>query len=434
MTLLRLHARRFAFFSIAAGLSLVACTSARGYSESEASSEAESELAGVGEEESAAADDSTVAEEEVSPQEDEKKLEAMLATDVDPKSQKEIEEEILAADAELEDETKPEKNASKPKIPIEINERVRKWIHYFTTTDRARFERFLRRGSAYRETIETILKKHGVPKDIYYLGMVESGYSTRARSRARAVGPWQFMPGTGKLYGLKQNYYVDERQDIVRATEAAARYLRGLHTAFQSWYLAMAGYNAGEGRILGAVVRANSRDYWDLVEKKSLPSETRNYVPKVLAAIIIGRHPDKYGFKNIEEDAFPDYEGVEVPGGVSLSKIASKTGIQLSMLKKLNPHLRRGMTPASSKTYTLWVPDGRAGVVADARSALEKYRVRAKKTRSLASRKGYHIVRRGQSLSTIARRYGISVARLKRLNGLRSSKIQAGKRLRIASN
>lgn len=371
----------------------------------------------------------------LSPEEDERELEAAINPKASPEEQQEIEKEILAADAELLEgapSSDAEKTGSRPHIPIEINERVQKWIHYFTVVDRTRFDRFLRRGSAYQSLVKDILKKNEVPTEIYYLAMIESGYVTHARSRARAVGPWQFMPGTGKLYGLQTNAHLDERQDIVRSTEAAARYLRGLHTAFQSWYLAMASYNAGEGRIVGAVVRGNSRNFWELAERKALPPETRNYVPKVLAALIIGRNPGKYGFKDIEEAPFPKYEGAPIPGGVHLKHVASKAGIPLKVLKRLNPHLIRGMPPPHLDTYTIWVPAGDAARVAEQQSTLAKLRVRARKpTRAVASGK-YHLVRPGQSLSTIARRYGLSIAKLKRINGLRSSSIQAGKKLRIA--
>jgi membrane-bound lytic murein transglycosylase D len=375
-------------------------------------------------------DRSTVTDEEV----DEV---AVVSPEVDAKSRKEIEKEILAANAELMDEapdTDVEKKTSRPKIPIEINERVQKWIHFFTVTDRERFERFLQRGSVYKEKIQAILKEHDVPRELYYLGMIESGYVTHARSHARAVGPWQFMPGTGRLYGLQQNSYVDERQDILRSTEAAAKYLRGLHTAFQSWYLAMASYNAGPGRIMGAVVRGNSRDYWELVERKALPSETRNYVPKVLAAVIIGRQLDKYGFEQPDGEAFPKVAAAEIAGGVRLTHVASKTGIDLAVLKQLNPHLRRGMTPPNKKTYSIWVPDGKEDQVVAVRAELAKKRVRSRRADRQVASRGYHIVRRGQNLSSIARKYGISVSRLKALNGLRSSRITVGKKLRVSGS
>lgn len=411
--------------AVACFLSLLAVDSVQGAST----------LAGVLESASTETLDETELDADVSPQQDERELEAANEPDASPGVQLEIEKEIRAADAELLNEapsTDAEKSASLNRIPVEINERVRKWIHFFTVVDRARFGRFLRRGSAYKSVVHELLKKHEVPREIYYLAMIESGYVTHARSHARAVGPWQFMPGTGKLYGLKLGAQIDERQDIIRSTEAAARYLRGLHTAFQSWYLAMASYNAGEGRIVGAVVRGNSRNFWELAERKALPQETRNYVPKVLAALIIGRNPEKYGFHDVEEVPFPKHEGAEVPGGVRLSTVAEKTGIALKTLKQLNPHLFRGMTPTYVKTYTLWVPKGKSGSVAEHQTALARSRIHAKNADRVIASRDYHLVRRGQNLSTIARRYGMSISNLKRLNALKSSRIHVGKKLRVA--
>lgn len=360
---------------------------------------------------------------------------------------REIEEEILNADALLKEdssasETKnpPEAtNVSRPRIPIEINENVLKWIHYFTVTDRERFHRFLKRGNEYKPLVQDILRKHRVPTELYYLAMIESGYVTHARSRARAVGAWQFIQGTGKRYGLQQTRYLDERRDMIRSTEAAARYLKDLHTAFQSWYLAMAGYNAGEGRILRAIMKGNSRDFWHLVEKKALPPETRNYVPKFMAAAIIGHNPEKYGFNDIEAEPFPEHEPAEVPGGVRLQEIARQTGVPLATLKRMNPHLIRAITPADRSSYSIWVPAGKKDEVEGAKAALARTRIRASRTyASAASSKHthgkkvvFHRVRRGEALTLISRRYGVPISRIKKLNSLRSNRIYAGQKLVI---
>lgn len=357
-----------------------------------------------------------------------------------------IENEILDANADLETpdpedgvtakaET-PRLRATRPRIPLEINENVLKWIRHFTTTDRDRFHRFLKRGSAYKELVKSILREHAVPTELYYLAMIESGYVTHAKSHASAVGIWQFIRGTGLRYGLRQTREIDERRDIIRSTESAAKYLRNLHTAFQSWYLAMAGYNAGEGRILGAIMRGGSRDFWELVEKKALPPETRNYVPKFLAAAIIGKHPEKYGFHDIEAPVFPKVEPAQVAGGVRLRDIATKAGIPLSTLKQVNPHLLRDMTPHNRSAYTLWVPEGEATKVQSVQAVLAqmKVRIRPQTPRTLASvRRDVHVVRRGENLSSIARRYGMNISALKRLNGLRSNQLQAGKRLSVSA-
>lgn len=352
---------------------------------------------------------------------------------------REIEMEIIEADAELkpDDGDGAERRASRPKIPLEINERVHKWIHYFSVTDRERFHRFLKRGSIYKETVHRILRENGVPRELYYLAMIESGYVTHAKSRAKAVGPWQFIRGTGLRYGLKQGHYLDERRDIIRSTVAAARYLKALYTAFQSWYLAMASYNAGEGRILGAIIRGSSRDFWTLVEKKALPPETRNYVPKFLAAVIIGRHPEKYGFHDIDSggSAFPKVEEAAVWGGLRLGTIASKLGVPFKTLKEINPHLVRSMTPTSLETYPIWVPEGMAEKLKRLQPALAKHRLRgrARAARAVASG-GRHKVRRGETLASIARRYRMSVAALRRINRMRSDRIYVGRTIKVAAS
>jgi membrane-bound lytic murein transglycosylase D len=369
---------------------------------------------------------------------------------------REIEKEILDANAEIE-KTSPEISTTvvdenlKPvthlRIPLEINESVLKWIRYFTVTDRERFHLFLKRGSAYRETVKEILKKNGVPAELYYLAMIESGYATQAKSKAKAVGIWQFMSATGLRYGLRQSRYVDERVDVIRATDAASKYLLNLHTAFQSWYLAMAGYNAGEGRILGAIMRGETRDFWKLVEKKALPAETRDYIPKFLAAAIIGRNPEKYGFKDISSPSFPTVEAAEVPGGVRLETIAQKAGLSQEDLKTVNPQLLRSMTPSNMETYTLWVPKGKSSILQAMHTELASMRQRdshqdeirfhrsAPTKRILVSHKVkrssplVHKVRRGERLTLISKKYDIPVNQLKRMNNLRNSKIQAGQRL-----
>jgi membrane-bound lytic murein transglycosylase D len=362
----------------------------------------------------------------------------------------ETENEILEADADL--EASPAKSKlNHPRIPIEINEDVRRWIGYFAVKDKTRFQRFLQRGSVYQELVQDILRKNGIPADLYYLAMIESGYATHARSSANAVGVWQFIRGTGLQHGLKQNRYVDERRDVIRATRAAASYLKSLHAAFGSWYLAMAAYNAGEGRILRAVMHAHTKDFWELADQKALPPETRNYVPKFLAAVIIGRHPAKYGFSNIKATPYPAVEPAKLAGGVPLRHVARITKIPLPTLKRLNPHLLRGVTPPHARSYALWVPKGKARQVASAAKALAKTKIRPerrlasvshhrprKKKRIVSHRRPrkkrrlvYHRVRPGEALIPIAQKYGVSVKKIKRLNDLDSSTIYVGQRLLV---
>lgn len=307
---------------------------------------------------------------------------------------------------------------------------VDKWVNYFTKKDRERFQRFLNRGAKYQTLVHNTLREEKVPEELYYLAMIESGYSTGARSWASAVGIWQFIRGTGRRYGLKIDRYVDERKDPVRATRAAARYLGSLYRVYQSWELAMAAYNAGEGRVLGAIMRGHTRDFWELSRKKLLPKETRDYVPKMMAAMKIGQNLNKFNFISEASSHYLKPEAVKVPGAVRLSDIAKISGISTSSLKGLNPHIRRGVTPPG-ESYTLWMPkDFNVAKVSNSFSTLKAKRLRLTASNS----NGYHKVRRGQNLFSISKKYGMSVASLKKLNGLRSSRIYAGQRLKVSSS
>lgn len=195
----------------------------------------------------------------------------------------------------------------------------------------------------------------------------------------------------------------------------------------------MASYNAGEHRIVGAVMRGKTRDFWTLAEKGILPRETANYVPKFLAAVIIGSDPEKYGFQDLNEERYPNLEAVELPAPLRLRDIAKLTGISYSTLKSVNPHIRRGVTPPGEKTYEVWIPEGEAAAVKAKSTELASHRIKGLRNRSVASSRPYHRVRRGETLSSIARRYRMSVSYLKRINGLRSNRIMAGKRLRVSA-
>lgn len=238
---------------------------------------------------------------------------------------------------------------------------VKEWIHYFSTKDKERFARFFERGARYKELVASILKTEGVPPEIFYLGLIESGYVTHAKSHASAVGIWQFIQGTGRRYGLRVNRYVDERKDPVRATRAAARYLRDLYEQFQSWELAMAAYNAGEGRIAQAIRRGGTRDYWQLSHRGYLPAETKDYVPKFMAAVAIGQRPAYYGFKKSTEDEYPDLVGVEFPSFITVRSIAHLAKMKSEDITAINPHLTHGVIPPTPRSkYVLWVDEEQA--------------------------------------------------------------------------
>lgn len=354
-----------------------------------------------------------------------------------------LDEEVKVAVDEAEDENdidlEPKPQAKKHQIPFEFNQKVADWIRYFSQNDRERFQRFFDRGEPYREVIENILEENHVPVDLYYLGMIESGFSTHASSHAKAVGVWQFMRATGKSYGLAVDSYVDERRDPIRATEAAAKMLRDLHREFKSWYLAMAAYNAGSGRIRGAIRRGNTNDFWELVEKKKLPKETMEYVPKFLAARYIGENPDIFAFYINEEKKYPNVELAKVPPSVPFESIEKTCSIPTGTLAFLNPQYLKNYTHPGSKYDEIWVPEALHAKVEAKHNELQKLAIRVKPERSVvrvhsASRVPLYVVKHGDSLKTIAVKRGLSVAYLKRVNGLKSTKVVAGQRLKLSAS
>ncbi len=327
---------------------------------------------------------------------------------------------------EVDVEVHPERVPKKRQIPFEFNRRVAKWVQYFSQKDRERFQRFFDRGEPYREVIQNILEENGVPTDLYYLGMIESGFNAHAKSSAKAVGVWQFMRATGKLYGLRADHHIDERRDPIRATEAAARMLRDLNRQFKSWYLAMAAYNAGPGRIRRAIRKGGSHDFWELAERRILPVETMDYVPKFLAARYIGENPGLFGFFINEEKKYPDVELVRVPAPVRFSSIEKTCDLPEGVLEFVNPHHLAPQTHPGKKEDQIWVP------AKYAKQVESKYR-------ELASRRAQDrdqsilTVKRGDTLEKIARRHGLSVAYLKRVNGMRNSALSPGQTLRISA-
>lgn len=250
-------------------------------------------------------------------------------------------------------------------LPVEMNERVNRWIERYKTTQRAGFERYLARQGLYAGLIQSKLRERGMPEDLLFLAMIESGFSSRAVSAVSAVGVWQFMSPTARQYGLRVDDWVDERRDPVRATDAALDYLEWLYDRYGSWYLAAAAYNSGPGRVDRVLRRhANGRRgdeaiYWDIIDH--LPRETREYVPKVLAATVLAREAAQNGFRVVPDSPYM-YDRVWVPGGTSLTKVARGLDIPVSTMRDLNPHLIRGVTPPGA-AYGLRVPVGKTGEV-----------------------------------------------------------------------
>jgi membrane-bound lytic murein transglycosylase D len=327
-------------------------------------------------------------------------------------------------------------------LPVTRNDHVDTWINFLKGRNRDQTELWMERSGKYTPMIRERLRARGMPEDLIYLAFIESGYSTKARSHAAAVGLWQFIAETGKRYGLEVNSYVDERRDPVESTEAALDYLQELYDRFGSWYLAAAAYNTGENRVARIMrqrtgsERGTDADFWKIANQ--LPRETRNYVPLMLAAGHIGKEPAKYGFEGVAYQEPIQFTNVHVPGGVSLGTVAKAAGVSEEAVKDLNPQFLRGVTPPK-KTSVVRVPQGSElrfaeafeSVLRESKAAEAKQLAQAKATKKKTSGR-YYSVRRGDNLSEIADRYNISVKRLKSLNGMRGSLIKPGQKLRIA--
>lgn len=256
-------------------------------------------------------------------------------------------------------------------LPVEINARVARWMRRFQTDQRASFERFLARETIYSELIRSKLRERGMPEELRYLAMIESGFVPRATSPVSAVGMWQFMGPTAREFGLRVDGWVDERRDPVKATDAALDYLAWLHDRYDSWYLAAAAYNGGFGRVDRALRRyaegptaddaAKGHEdlYWEIIDH--LPRETREYVPRVLAATMLASQAEAYGF-TVERELPYRFDRVWVPGGTSLGGVAAAIGVSVDLMRDLNPHLVRGVTPPG-KAFALRVPVGTTGEV-----------------------------------------------------------------------
>ncbi len=244
-------------------------------------------------------------------------------------------------------------------FPVVYNAAVKKWMKYFLNRGRGFFERYGARAGRYAPILGKILEEHGLPRDLIFLAMAESGFQNKAKSWARAVGPWQFMPYTGKRFGLKIDWFIDERRDPIKATIAAANYLKKLNKEFGSWELAAAAYNAGEGKIGKAIRRYKTENFWRLRKGRYLKPETKNYVPKIMALAIIGKNLKTFGFEDIDFHEPLDFEEVAVGPGTDLFKVAQLLEVEFSELQRLNPEILRWFTPPLSGTYQVRVPVGK---------------------------------------------------------------------------
>ena len=308
-------------------------------------------------------------------------------------------------------------------IEPQFNEDVYRWIEFFTGAGRSHFERWLRRSGRYVDLFRKVLKREGLPPDLVHLVFVESGFNVQARSVTAAVGPWQFMRGTGRLFGLTVNQWVDERRDPEKSTVAAARYLKHLYSIFGDWPLALASYNAGEGAVLRAIKVQGTTNYWDL----KLPRQTEEYVPQYMACLAISRDPHRYGFDGVELDDPMEFDEVAFKGAVDLRAIAKLADCSYDELRLLNPAVLRSAARGADGITTLRVPASRG------QSLMRKLEEGGQLPAVNLTVK--HRVRRGETLQQIATHYGVGARELARVNGIgRQHPLRSGVTLTVPAS
>lgn len=332
---------------------------------------------------------------------------------------------------------------------------VRRNVELFSEAIKKRFSIYLQRSGRYISMMTNILKEEGIPEDIVFISLIESGFSTKAYSPMKAAGPWQFIPATGKRYGLRIDKWVDERRDPAKSTRAAARYLKDLYAMFNDWELAMAAYNAGENKVKRAIDKTNSTDFWTLSLTKHLKNETKEYVPRFIAAKLIADNPEEYGFDNIQYEDGLTYDEVAIPYQLSMSAIAQAAGVDKDVITELNPELKKQRTPPGG-AYILKLPAGTseaflAGMPKTASNPgkdelapvkTERNKKKSKKHSQVAKASSgrssksagakSYVVRKGDNVWSIAKKTGSSTKAILDANNItRSSRLQPGKRIQI---
>ena len=315
-----------------------------------------------------------------------------------------------------------EVKTTKSDLPLVLNDQVAMFINYFSSPrGRATVEHALMRSGRYREMISRIFKQVGVPQDLIYLAQAESGFQPLALSRAGARGMWQFMAGSGALYGLQRNWWVDERQDPEKATVAAAHHLKDLYHQFGDWYLAMAAYNSGASTVQHAVERTGYADFWELYRRGVLPQETRNYVPIILAETIIAKNPEQYGLEHVAFEPAEQVDQVAITYPVDIRLVAECLDTSVDHLQELNPSLLRMTTP-KDQSFTLNLPAGSREKYETAMAAIPM---------DMRTWWRYHRVEYGDSLASIAHKYHTSTSSIAEANGLADGEVKVGTKLII---
>jgi membrane-bound lytic murein transglycosylase D len=325
---------------------------------------------------------------------------------------------------------------------------IQQFINYYQGRGRSTMESGLRRSGQFMQMARKIFREEGVPEDITWLGQIESAWRPTARSWAAASGLWQFIPGTGQTYGLRQTAWIDERNSFEKATRASARYLKDLHSHFGDWELAMAAYNTGQGNIDRAISRAGSRSFWKIYPY--IARETSNYVPNILAAILIAKNPAKYGFPNVRPDAPLSYDVVQVPTATSLHLIAQATNVSVEYIRMLNPELRRDTTPRG-EAYQVRIPGGKAnqfvaalkGIPIERRDAAPNNNVqlatyiRPKASGTTPTAPGMMKIkaRTGDTPAKLAERYNVSAEEIAKMNGTAvNAELTAGQEVKLPTS
>jgi membrane-bound lytic murein transglycosylase D len=326
-------------------------------------------------------------------------------------------------------------------IPLVYNDKIHAFINYFTVKDREYTRMMMRRKNLYFPLFEKYLAKYNMPDELKYLSIIESGLNPRAVSRVRAVGLWQFMSATGKYYGLHSNWYIDDRMDPEKSTDAACRYLKDLYRMFNDWELALAAYNTGPGNVKRAIRKSGyKKTFWDIYSH--LPRETRSYVPQFVAIIYTMNYLDEHNFINEGEEMLVRSDTVNVNKFVNFETLASLTGTCLEDLQKLNPAIQRNAVPETGKNFSIWIPQEaklqlqlNRVVILDSVSKVGKKEIELLAKNTEGSTYGrdriVYKVKSGDVLGSIAMRHGVKVNDLKKWNNLKSNTIRSGQRLTV---